>query len=447
MQQLVYFLITISILVVWHELGHYWAARRCGVRVQRFSIGFGPVLFSRVSPRTGVQWAVSAIPLGGYVAMDDARAGQPESLEPHTSGRFSDQSLINRAIIILAGPVANLVLALILYWLIAILGSTAVAPVVGPAPAGSLFASSGFTQPLRLISIDGVEVKSMRAASLELLDRATSRQRVEVVARPLAADAASSLRLQLDFSGLQRSDIDGNVLARLGLAVFPGPARIASVRKEGAAAAAGLQEGDLIIQVADQPVTSSADVSTRVRAAPNTPLSMLVERAGRRLAIDVTPQMSEDGRTGVIGIGFSGPDRLIEKFDPIAAVSEAVKQTWSSTVLTLRMLWQIATGQAALSNLSGPLTIADVASQSASFGLVSFLSFLAVVSVGLFVFNLLPVPQLDGGHLLYFAYEAMTGRAPSERALLFGQRFGLIVLGLVMAIALSNDVLRRLPAS
>jgi regulator of sigma E protease len=446
-QQIAYFLLTVSVLVVWHELGHYWAARRCGVRVQRFSLGFGPVLFSRVSKKTGVEWAVSAVPLGGYVAMDDGRTAADESSSP-SPRRFSAQPLSNRAFIIVAGPLANLILASVLYWLIAVVGSTAAAPQLARSADGSVFARAGFTEPVQLLSIDDQSVLSLRDASMRLLSHATARDQVRVRVRPLGAAAPDEKILTLDFSNLNRADIDGNILSRLGMVPYTGPAVVAEVSAGGAAAAAGLQAGDRVLRVDQFPIESGADLAAIVRASPERALSFTVLRVGQQLQVSVVPKLAAGtARAGVIGIRFTGPERVTERFGPLAAISVAATQTWDMTAMTVRMLWQIATGQAALSNLSGPITIADVATQSASFGLISFLGFLAVVSVGLFVFNLLPIPQLDGGHLLYFAYEAMTGRAPSERALLMGQRVGLIVLGLVMAIALSNDVIRRLPAS
>ena len=449
MLTLLAFILTIGILVVWHELGHYWLARLCGVPVLRFSFGFGPVLFRWKAKSSTTEWAFSAIPLGGYVAMLDQSQEADASFTPEQlAGSLEKQPLIKRVLIVIAGPVANFLLAIVVYWFLAVLGTQEPAPVFDAAPSGTLFYESGFTEPLRISSIDGVKVHSFSDASFHFTQAAIERSRVEVVAHPLTAfndlsktQTESGRLIMIDFSQLKSDQIQGAFLQSLGARLATGLPRIESVMGGSAASGVGLLPGDLIISVGSVYRPTVDAVVNAVQKSANRPLQLTVVRGNNVLVFTVSPILDKDG-LAKIGVKFSPVPAVVVQYTPLRAFGVAMEKTWEISVLTLKMLGQIITGRASLSNLSGPLTIADAAGKTAAIGMVSFLSFLALVSVGLGILNLLPIPLLDGGHLLYYGFEAVTGRVPSERLLTIGQLSGALILGMLMTIALTNDVMR-----
>jgi regulator of sigma E protease len=446
MLTLLAFLTAIAILVVWHELGHYLAARWCGVKVLRFSVGFGRPLFTKRSAKTGTQWSVSAIPLGGYVAMLDEREADSAIPPEELKYAFNRQSLPRRAFIVAAGPIANFLLALLLYWGLAVFGTQEPAPIVDRAPADSLLAKSGFVEPMRVLAIDDEPVRSMSDASWKMTEAALSRSQVDIRVTGWEGRATDTGSLiSVDFSGLNKSELEGNFLATLGWRLAMPPPRINEVMPDSAASRAGLQAGDLIVTAASVTNPTVVQLIEIVRASAEKPVPITVQRGSSKLQLEVTPSRSGGGDKGVkIGVGFVPIERVEVQYGVLDAVGVALVKTWDITALTLKMLGQIVMGQASLSNLSGPLTIADAAGKTASIGLAAYVTFLALVSVGLGVLNLLPVPMLDGGHLLYYAAEGVTGRPLSEGVMAWGQRIGIFLLGALMAIALTNDFIRLL---
>lgn len=449
MLTLLAFILTIGILVVWHELGHYWLARLCGVPVLRFSFGFGPVLFRWKAKSSTTEWAFSAIPLGGYVAMLDQSQEADASFTPEQlAGSLEKQPLIKRVLIVIAGPVANFLLAALVYWFLAVLGTQEPAPVFEAAPSDTLFYQAGFTEPMRISSIDGVRVHSFSDASLHFTQAAIERSRVEVVGHPLTVlNDLSNTRAEagrvivIDFSQLRSDQVQGAFLQDLGARLATALPRIESVINGSVAAGAGLLPGDVIISIGSVSRPSVEAVVSAVQKSANRPLQLTVVRGNNVLSFNVTPTVDQDG-LAKIGVKFFPIPPVVVQYPPLPAFWVAMEKTWEISVLTLKMLGQIITGRASLSNLSGPLTIADAAGKTAAMGIISFLSFLALVSVGLGILNLLPIPLLDGGHLLYYGVEAVTGRVPSERLLTIGQLSGALILGMLMTIALTNDVLR-----
>jgi regulator of sigma E protease len=445
MLTLLAFLTAIAILVVWHELGHYMAARWCGVKVLRFSVGFGRSLFTWRSKKTGTEWTVAAIPLGGYVSMLDER----ESAEPiapnELAHAFNRQPLVKRALIVAAGPAANFLLAFVLYWGLAVGGTLEPAPIVDRAPQGSLFAKAGFVEPMRVVAIDDAPVRSMNDASWRMTEAALSRSIVAVqVTGWQGAQTDKGTTLTVDFSNLSKTDLEGNFLATLGWRLAAPSPKVAEVVQGGAAQRAGLQPGDLIVSAGALAAPSVAQVIDLVQKSEGVPVPLKVQRGSSFVQIEVTPHKASGDKTAKIGIGFTPIERVEVRYGLIDAIGVGVEKTWDITALTIKMLGQIVLGQASLSNLSGPLTIADAAGKTASIGLAAYITFLALVSVGLGVLNLLPVPMLDGGHLLYYAVEGVTGRPLPGVALAWGQRIGILLLGALMAIALTNDFVRLL---
>lgn len=443
------FVVALGILVVWHELGHYFAARVCGVPVLRFSFGFGPVLFRWKAKSSLTEWAFSVFPLGGYVAMLDQSHGTDQPFTSEQLARsLNRQPLIKRVLIVAAGPLANFLLAIMVYWVLAVVGTQEPAPVFDAAPKGTLFYEAGFVEPIQVSVIDGVAVTSFSDASFRLTQAAIERKRVEVVGhsldkgKDLINKAAARERLMLlDFSQLTSEQIQGSFLQALGARLAAVLPQIDSVVTGSPAFTAGLVAGDVIINVGEVHRPNVATVVNAVRASANRPLKLTVWREGKVIDLHVIPTV-QTGSLATIGVGFYPVPGVIVRYPPGEAVGVAVGKTWDISVLTVKMLGQIITGRASLSNLSGPLTIADAAGKTAAIGVISFLSFLALVSVGLGILNLLPIPMLDGGHLLYYGLEAVTGRVPSERLMTFGQIFGAVILGLLMVIALTNDVVR-----
>jgi regulator of sigma E protease len=438
-----WFLVAIGVLVVIHEFGHYLAARLAGVKVLRFSVGFGKPLFSRRLGRDQTEWTVSVLPLGGYVKMLDEREGAVPASEVHRA--FNRAGVWRRIGIVLAGPVANFLLAVVLYWALFMHGLPALKPIIDEPPAGTAAAIAGLVAGDEIERVNGSEIRSFQDLRLTLLRAGVSGSSVELALK-------SGRTLQLDVGTLQTDKLDQDPLQPLGIERFDPdiPAVIGRVVDGGAAARSGLQAGDAIRTVNGATLTTWQEWVRLVRASPQRTLEIEVERDGRSLELQVTPDsVVEAGTpTGKIGAAPHVEEAMFAslmtevRYGPIEGLVQGVAKTWDMSVFTLEMLGRMVLGQVSWKNLSGPLTIADYAGQSASLGWISFIGFLALVSVSLGVLNLLPIPVLDGGHLMYYIYEVLTGRAVSEKAMEYGVRIGMALLLLLMSLALYNDLQR-----
>ena len=443
------FVVAIAILVVVHEFGHYSAARGLGVRVLRFSLGFGRPLWARRLGADRTEWVIGALPFGGYVKMLDENEGRVARRERHRA--FNRQSLAKRAAIVLAGPAFNFLFAILAYWLLYSSGIEGVKPVVGKVAEGSIASQGGFRAGDTLLSMDGQSVQSWDQRRLYLYQKALEQQRVEVVVRD--ADDVRQTRM-LDLSTLSPAQVSAGLLEK-ERGLYGYLPRVApesgALEPGGAAARAGMQVGDRIAAIDRQAVDSWQEVVERVSASPGRSLALRIERAGRSLILELTPaELEINGRRiGRIGVGVQPPElppelRVTVKLDPWNALREGAQQTWIMSALTVEILYRMLRLEVSTRTISGPITIAQYAGHSARVGLDRFILFLAVVSISLGVLNLLPIPVLDGGHLLYFLVEAVRGKPPSERTLYWGQQIGLALLLALMALAFYNDFARLL---
>jgi regulator of sigma E protease len=442
------FIVALSLLVVVHEFGHYWVARRCGVKVLRFSVGFGKPLWCRKLGRDGTEWVVAAIPLGGYVKMLDEREAEVAAHERHRA--FNRKSVWQRFAIVLAGPAANFLAAVALYWALFVYGIPGLVPVVAAPPAGTVAAQAGFEAGETVFAVDGVRVKTWQDFRWVILQRALDRQPVTV---ELKAVQGGSVERRLGFDSLASSDIEGDVLAALGLSRqrLVLPPVIGEVTRDGAAAKAGLRGGDRIVEInGERQETWDAVVQT-VRAAAGQGLQFRIQRGEVDLPLlTVTPDLIEEegARFGRIGASPRMDPGLLKgmiadvSYGPLESVSRALAKTWETAIFSLRMLGKMITGEVSVKNLSGPITIADYAGQSAQNGMISYLLFLALISISLGVLNLLPIPLLDGGHLMYYSVEILTGKPVSDKVMEVGQQIGMTLLFVLMAFALYNDINR-----
>ena len=435
------FLVTLGVLIVIHEFGHYWVARRCGVRVLRFSVGFGRPLWTGVYGADRTEWVIAAIPLGGYVRMLDERDPDTDPrLLADLSRAFNRQPVAKRIAIVLAGPVANLLLAVGVYWFLNVGGTMESRPVIGAPAEQTLAAVSGLREGDEVVAVDGREVRSFSELRWKLLERAVDRASIEVTVRRGGGERT----LLLDLAQLGPGEIDQTVFGRIGIALGEGQPIVRRLSEDSVASRAGLRPGDRFISVDGQSVQRSRDVSRIVRAAAEREIALVIERDGAPRTLRVRPEaVQTDGATiGRIGVDFR--DLVEVRYGPVESIGLAVERTWDTALFSLRMLGKMVTGEASWKNLSGPVTIADYAGQSARIGLVAYLSFLALVSISLGVLNLLPIPMLDGGHLLYYFIEILKGSPPAEWVVEWGQRAGIGVLLMLTALAIFNDLTRLL---
>jgi regulator of sigma E protease len=445
-QKVLAFAITLGVLITFHELGHYLVARLAGVKVLRFSIGFGRVVWSRRVGRDGTEWALSALPLGGYVKMADEREG--EVLPEDRARAFNRQSVAKRAAIVAAGPLANLLLAVLLFTGTYLVGVPGQRPVLAAPPAGSPAAVAGLAAGDVITAEAGAPVRSWQDLRWRLLRDSGGAYATLQVDRP---DGTHALH-ELSLSSLKATDWEGDFLTALGLRIDLGPARVAEVMAGKPAAAAGMESGDTILAIDGVQMHSPADVATSTNAHPGERLRFTLRRDGKIFDTEVVPQaIEQNGRTvGIAGMRLGVDPAAVAslavtvRYGPVEALAQGATKTWDLSVFTLKMLGRILTGDASLKNISGPLTMAEYAGQSAQAGALTFIGYLALISISLGVLNLLPVPLLDGGHLLYYLVEIFKGSPVSDRVLEVGQRIGMAVLALLMALALFNDLTRFL---
>jgi regulator of sigma E protease len=444
------FIVTLGLLIVVHEYGHYRVAVACGVKVLRFSVGFGRTLWSRRRGET--EFVVAALPLGGYVRMLDEREAPVPAHERHRA--FNRQSLVKRSAIVAAGPIANLLLAVLLYACTHWIGVEEPKAVLGTPAPGSVFERAGIRPGdwvRAFADADGSwnELASLNELSWQVVRHALNQQPMRLAVTD--AQGHGQRQVTLDLDRLTVREIDAESLHEIGL---PGAFRepvMGEVRPGGPAAAAGLRAGDRIERIDGHEIVDAQPVFDLIRAAvrdgSGVTMNWRVRRAGEAIDLVVTPRVISDGKRtlgridAVVG---TLPERVLVRYGPLDGLVKGVQRTWDMSLLSLKMLGRIVIGEASVRNLNGPLTIADAAGQSAKQGLVSFIGFLAVVSLSIGVLNLIPLPMLDGGHLMYYLFEAVTGRPVSDLWLARLQRGGVAILLLVMSVALYNDVARLL---
>ena len=439
------FIIALGVLITVHEFGHFWVARRCGIRVERFSIGFGKALWRRFD-KQGTEFIIALIPLGGYVKMLDERV-EPVAPEMRHSA-FNNKTVGQRAAVIAAGPIANFLFAIFAYWLVFIIGVPGVRPVVGDITPNSIAAQAQIAKGTELKAIDGIETPDWDAVRMALVAKIGDRQTIVTVA-PFGTNQRQDKILDLQHWAFEPDKQDP--VASLG--IQPRSAQIdtvlAEVQSDSAAQKAGLQAGDRIVKVDGQPLTQWMTFVNLVRDNPGRALVLDIERQGSPLSVNLTPDTKStkgkaEGFAGVVPKVIPLPDeyKTVRQYGPFAAIAEATDKTWQLMSLTVRMLGKLITGDVKLNNLSGPISIAQGAGMSAEFGLIYYLMFLALISVNLGIINLFPLPVLDGGHLLFLAIEKLKGGPVSERVQDFSYRIGSILLVLLMGLALFNDFSR-----
>jgi regulator of sigma E protease len=437
------FLLALGILIVVHELGHYLVARRCGVKVLRFSVGFGRPLLRRVVGPDRTEWVIAAIPYGGYVKMlDEADPDCAPVAEADKPRAFNRQSVAKRAAIVVAGPVANLLLAIALYWAVNLIGTQEPAPYLGPPPAGTVAAQAGVEDGDIVTAFDGRSVRSWSDLRWALLQGGVSGGSVPLTVSGLDGRQRD---LRLDLSSARSSEIDEEWFDKLGIVRGGGRSIIRGLVPDAVAAKAGLAEGDRIVAVDGTAVRTAADVTRLVRPSFGRAQDWDIERDGRPIRVRITPAtvtLDDGTKVGRVGIDFL--ELRTVRYGPLEGLTRAAVRTWDTSTFSLRMVGRMLEGRASWRNISGPVTIADVAGQTARIGLVAYLSFLALVSISLGVLNLLPIPVLDGGHLLYYAVEVVKGSPPSVRTVEVAQRLGLGMLLMLTALALYNDLTRLL---
>lgn len=441
------FALALGVLIVVHELGHFLVARLCGIKVLRFSVGFGRPLLVKRFGADKTEWAISAFPLGGYVKMLDEREGPVEPQEVQRA--FNRQAVWKRILVVVAGPLANLLLAILLYWLIFMQGMEELRPIVAAPPSATAAAAAGVQDGETVRSVNGRLVATWQELRWELLQVAADRS--PVILELINSRQEISIR-HLDIRNLSESDYETDLPSSLGLRPFRPPLRpvIGMVQTDSVAERAGLRSGDEFLAIHGRTVRAWGEVSALIRQSPGIPLDIELRRDGQTVRLQVTPSSVEEGGQSIGRIGIQVRDdpalrqamMITVRYGVVAALVKASAQTWDTSIFSLSMIGRMIAGQVSWKNLSGPVTIADYAGQSARLGWSYYLKFLALISISLGVLNLLPIPILDGGHLLYYIAEIIKGGPLSERIMEIGQQIGLFLLVMLMAFAFYNDINR-----
>ncbi|NQX89643.1 MAG: RIP metalloprotease RseP [Halioglobus sp.] len=441
------FLVTIAILVAIHEYGHFWVARRCGVRVLRFCIGFGKPLCSWTD-RHGTEFSIAAIPLGGYVKMLDEREGEVPESQLHEA--FNRKSTVQRMAVVAAGPLANFLLAIVAYWFLFMAGESGNVPIVDKVEPNSVAAVAGLEQGQEIVAVDGAETPTWQALSFRLLERigdtGTIRFSVRYPDSDMVYESEGAITSWL--SDQEQPDLYGG----LGMTLYTPeiPPVVGDVVGGSPADAAGLREGDRVLRADGQLMPLWMNWVDYVRARPQQAIGIEYEREGQLRHTVIVPKLITDQsgqEIGQVGVAVAMPDmpsELVRRFPrgPLEALGEGIVRTGEMSVFMLASLKKMLMGQISPKNLSGPITIANVASDSAKYGLEAYISFLALLSVSLAVLNLLPIPVLDGGHLLFYTVELLAGRPVPEKIQALGYQLGLFLVLSLMLLALYNDFSR-----
>ncbi len=444
------FLFAISVLVAVHEFGHFWVARKIGIKVLRFSIGFGRPLWSRKIGADQTELVLAAIPLGGYVKMLDEREGEVPEGDRNRS--FNSAPMWGRMAVLVGGPAANFLFAIFAYWIMFVVGVPGLMPVVGEISPDTIAGRAGMRSGDQILQVRGRPVETWESAMLNLLDDMLDDGRIEF---QVQGEDGTTRNLVLDASGKESGLTEpGALFDGLGINLWQPywPAIVEVVDPDGPAEQAGMRSGDQVVAIDDVGVKDWPTLVRRLQDLPEQQAKVTVEREGASLTLVVNVgSMQREGRTvGRIGVQGVKPEAVPEsmfgktQYGPLGAIPAAMTKTWEMTTLTLRMLWKMLEGVVSPKNISGPINIAQYAGVSASMGLVAFASFLAVVSISLGVINLMPVPMLDGGQLLYHFAELITGKPLPERVQMIGHQAGLVLLAMLMTFAFYNDIARLL---
>jgi regulator of sigma E protease len=454
LQTILAFLVVVGVLVIVHELGHYLAARWCGVKVLRFSVGMGKIVFSRRFGRDQTEWAISALPLGGYVKMLDGRETDLTGLPPEELAReFTRQSVWRRIVIVAAGPLANFLLAIAVFAGLYSYGIPEPLPKLRAPAADTAAHRAGLRGGETVTAINGKPVASWSDMHWAILELAVDRNPARLDVEKPAGEGQSAGKLldtvTLSLEALSTSDLEGDFLGRLGVDLARPPAVLGRIVPGGAAERAGLKTGDRVSEANGMALRDGLELGERIRASPGQRMTLAGTRAdGSAFLLAVTPAEEAGGDGKRIGRIHAevplAPELIIASAPPLRALVKGVAKTWETSVLTLKMIGKMIVGEISWKNITGPITIADYAGQTARIGLVSYLTFIAFISISLGIMNLLPIPVLDGGHLLYYALEVLTGRPVSGRVAEIAQRAGFGILIALMVVATFNDIERKI---
>lgn len=440
------FIVAISILIAFHEFGHFWVAKKLGVKVLRYSIGFGRTLWKKTAGPDQTEYVIAALPLGGYVKMLDEREGEVAGHEQHRA--FNRQALWKRSAIVAAGPLFNLLLAIVAYMAVALMGSTGLKPEIGMIVPDSPAARAGLQQGMQIIRVEGWDTPTWDTVFQEALPGIIERSTLDVVARDKAGNERS---FELELQGL---DLDRDIqrpFKAIGIHLFDMPPIVGEAKAGTPAALAGIKAGDVILQINGTSIRHWEDISDIVSARPNTLLDIKLQRDSEVIDLQVktyeeTYKGKQYGRLGIMRDTsypkIDDTNRAEHQLGLLDSLPYALHRTWNVSYVTLRVLGLIVTMEMSFTNISGPVNIAVKAGESASLGLDRFIVFLALVSISLGILNLLPIPVLDGGHLMFYVVEFFSGKPVSETVEAIGQRIGIMLLFMLMALALYNDIMR-----